>query len=112
VLKHEPLKIQNYAGKFPRIFQMGTDPAMVYTRCCASFFFRFVIPIISLNFFSPFFDIILNANSVNIKRKTTKAIKVGIINEIIISFSFVNNAIENPMIGNKNIIDNITRKAL
>jgi hypothetical protein len=32
VLKHEPLKIQNYAGKFPRIFQMSTDPAMVYTQ--------------------------------------------------------------------------------
>ena len=34
VFPHEPLKVQNYAGKFPRIFQMSDDQVMAYTVLC------------------------------------------------------------------------------
>ena len=51
VLKHGPLKIQNYAGKFPSPdpsgFQMSTDPAMVYTRCYLLAFSVFNVSLIS-----------------------------------------------------------------
>lgn len=47
-----------------------------------------------------------------INRNTIIDINVGIINEITISFSFVNNAMVNPIIGNKYIRDNIIRSVL
>lgn len=72
----------------------------------------FVIPIIFVSFFKLLLEIILNAISVNINLKTTIDINVGIINEIETSIFFIKKDMINPTIGNKNIIDNIIRKAL
>ncbi len=40
VSRHEPLKVQNSAGKSARIFQRSTDLAITYTRCSTQFFIR------------------------------------------------------------------------